>query len=87
MLRGAYKAQWGVRRMSELTHWLGQWKVVHSDDDIAASWARVVVALERPGRPIGYNDSWIAACCIAADLPLATYNRQHFERVEGLVIL
>jgi len=30
------------------------------------------------GRPRPQNDSWIAACCLAFDLPLATLNVKDF---------
>lgn len=30
------------------------------------------------GRPRPVNDSWIAACCLAHDLPLATFNAKDF---------
>ena len=29
-------------------------------------------------RPPQINDSWIAACCLAYDLPLATFNAKDF---------
>jgi predicted nucleic acid-binding protein len=32
------------------------------------------------------SDLFIAATAIAHDLPLATLNRKHFERIEGLVL-
>jgi predicted nucleic acid-binding protein len=31
------------------------------------------------GRPRPTNDSWIAACCLAYDLPLATQNVKDFQ--------
>ena len=42
------------------------------------------------GRPRPTNDSWIAACCLAYDLPLATRNVKDFDDFaehEGLRIL
>jgi len=39
------------------------------------------------GQPRPINDSWIAACCIARDLPLATFNVKDyadFVEDEGL---
>jgi toxin FitB len=34
---------------------------------------------EAPGRPRPANDSWIAACCLAHQFPLATFNVKDFE--------
>jgi len=37
------------------------------------------VEAERRGRARPINDTWIAACCLVADLPLATLNLKDFE--------
>ena len=50
----------------------------------AAEYARLRVALERRGTPIGANDMWIAAHALALDLTLVTDNEREFARVEGL---
>ena len=34
---------------------------------------------ELAGRPRPINDTWIAACCLVADLPLATLNLKDFR--------
>ena len=39
------------------------------------------------GSPVAANDAWIAACCIAAGVPLMTLNRQHFEVIPGRMLL
>lgn len=48
------------------------------------SWgARKLASLqahaERRGRPRPVNDTWIAACCLVRDLPLATLNIKDFS--------
>jgi len=40
--------------------------------------------LAKTGRGIGMRDALIAGICLRFGLPLATRNRRHFERVEGL---
>lgn len=45
---------------------------------------------EKRGRPRPVNDSWIAACCLVHNLPLATLNIGHFgdfAEHEGLQII
>jgi predicted nucleic acid-binding protein len=42
------------------------------DEDVAAAWARLRVALRDAGRRMAVNDSWIAATAIALDVPLVT---------------
>jgi predicted nucleic acid-binding protein len=48
------------------------------------------VQAQRRGRPRPLHDTWIAACCIEAGLPLLTLNHRDFadfaER-HGLVLL
>jgi toxin FitB len=43
------------------------------DTDVASAEAR------RRERPRPTNDSWIAACCLAHQFPLATFNAKDFE--------
>jgi toxin FitB len=53
----------------------------------------ITAGAQRRGRPRPLNDTWIAACCIQAGLPLLTLNRRdfaqfaHFAEHEGLVLL
>ena len=51
---------------------------------------QIVGYAERRGRPRPVNDSWIAACCLTYDLPLATLNAadfQDFADYEGLQVI
>lgn len=43
-------------------------------------------ALAEAGTPIGPADTLIAGICLHHDLPLATNNRRHFERIPDLTI-
>jgi tRNA(fMet)-specific endonuclease VapC len=46
----------------------------------------VAATLRRRGEPIGFADCLQAGICLRHDLPLATRNRTHFGRVDGLVL-
>jgi len=59
------------RRLATLTAVLAL-DPVPVDDDVAAAWARLRVALRDAGRRMAVNDSWIAATAIALDVPLVT---------------
>lgn len=37
-------------------------------------WSEISAQAVKDGRPQPTNDSWIAACCLTYDLPLATLN-------------
>jgi toxin FitB len=41
-------------------------------------WGELSAAATQRGRPRPVNDTWIAACCIAYGLPLATLNVKDF---------
>lgn len=52
--------------------------------DAAARYGEIRAELERSGRPIGANDTWIAAHALAENLTLVTNNEREFSRVPGL---
>ena len=56
------------------------------DEDVAAAWARLRVALRDRGRRMAINDSWIAATAIALDIPLVTQDDDHRD-VPGLRVI
>ena len=87
LLRGALKAKWGDTRMRALHKWLERFPIIHSDDEIVQTWAEIVAASDRGGHNIGQNDAWNAACARASELPLVTFNRKHFDWIEGLEVL
>jgi toxin FitB len=49
------------------------------DERVAWKWGQLSVEAERRGRARPINDTWIAACCLVADLSLATMNLKDFE--------
>ncbi len=42
--------------------------------------------LKAKGQLIEIPDLLIAGCCLAAEMPLLTRNRAHFQRIEGLAL-
>lgn len=48
---------------------------------------RIVRELKRKRALIDMEDIMIAATALANDLPLATLNRKHFERIDGLKLV
>lgn len=81
---GAYKRRWGSRKVQELEAGMARYLVLPYDRQIAQRWAELKVALESEGKVLGVNDLWIAATALRHRIPLATNNRQHFERVPDL---
>jgi predicted nucleic acid-binding protein len=54
-------------------------------DDAAVDMARMIFRqLKQENKIISLGDILIAATAMANDIPLATLNRNHFERIRGL---
>ncbi len=56
------------------------------DSTIMSAW-KIYRQLKNASCLIDTGDILIAASAIANDLPLATLNRKHFERIEGLKVV
>jgi toxin FitB len=90
LTKWAERRQWGQLRRERMARWLERIPVLHSTDDIAVVWGQLAAAAERRGRPRPQNDTWVAACCVAYDLPLATFNIKDFgdfAEHEGLTLI
>jgi predicted nucleic acid-binding protein len=61
--------------------------VIGVDVEIAEIWAGVRGALRRRGATTPDTDLLIASTALRFGLTMVTYNRRHFERVEGLSLL
>jgi len=73
------------RRLATLTSVLAL-DPVPVDDDVAAAWARLRVALRDAGRRMAVNDSWIAATAIALAVPLVTQD-DSLADIPGLQVI
>lgn len=57
---------------------------------VARRWGELQAQGHLRGSPRPANDTWVAACCLARNLPLATLNIKHFagfEEHEGLELI
>ena len=70
---------WGPSRLAGFAIWLNNVGVLHSTNTIARKWGELTANAIQRGRPRPTNDSWIAACCLAMNFPLATLNVKDFE--------
>lgn len=68
----------GTRRRSELQAYITGRPKIPGGSDVGRKWGEITAYAQRRGRPRSVNDSWIAACCLTYDLPLATFNRADF---------
>jgi toxin FitB len=61
-----------------LDTWLSNKPVIPAARSIAVIWGELSAAVTKRGRPRPVNDTWVSACCLAYDLPLATLNIKDF---------
>lgn len=54
--------------------------------DISKKAAEIYHKLRLNNQMIEYRDIFIAATCIINELPIVTFNKKHFKRVDGLKI-
>ena len=73
------------RRLSTLTSAL-LLQPVPIDEAVAASWARLRLALRDGGLRLPINDSWIAATAMALDVPIVTQDSD-FPSLSELAVI
>jgi predicted nucleic acid-binding protein len=62
-----------------LDDWLADKPVISGSKAVAAIWGGPSAAAIQRGRPRPVNDTWVAACSLAYQLPLATLNLKDFK--------
>lgn len=90
MTKWTVTRKWGAPRRIALEQWLAQFPVLPGNSEVGRKWGEIIAYAEQRGRPQPVNDSWIAAACLAHDLPLATLNVSDFQDLadhEGLQII
>ena len=88
--RWAVVRRWGNRSRRELEDWLRGTVILPYGEHVAQIWGEISAMADLRGRPRPINDTWVAACCLARGLPLATGNVRDyadFVEHEGLVLL
>ncbi|MFE3177897.1 type II toxin-antitoxin system VapC family toxin [Amycolatopsis sp. NPDC059090] len=69
---------WGPARRAALHAWLDKVVTLPYHDNVAHTWGLISAHAHQRGHRSDSNDSWIAACCLAYGLPLATLNTKHY---------
>jgi tRNA(fMet)-specific endonuclease VapC len=56
-------------------------------DAVAEKAGEIYHRLRKTNQIIEFRDIFIAATCLTFNLPIATLNKKHFRRIDGLKIL
>jgi tRNA(fMet)-specific endonuclease VapC len=89
LLQGVHRAVdpgMRARRSAFVEAVLQRFPLIEIDLPTARTHARLSADLAALGRPIGPNDTWLAATAIAHGLSLVTINVREFSRVAGLTV-
>jgi predicted nucleic acid-binding protein len=81
---------WGPTSIARLQSLLDGLLILPYDTRVAARWGELQAYAQLRGRPRPVNDTWITACCLVRELPLATFNTKDyldFAEHEGLHLL
>jgi len=84
---GALRRNWGAARMRKLDAKIAAAQVVHSGEDLVATYAHLRAECVRLGHALGQRehdaDRWIAATALRLGIPLVS-NDRIFEGAPGL---
>ena len=86
VLFGIGKQQPSPSKQKRIDYLLDQMPIALMDEDVARCYGQIRSALERSGKPIGPNDTWIAAHALSLGATLVTGNLREYKRVAGLKI-
>lgn len=86
LMRGVYH-KGGKKELLLVDEFLDQIEIFAFDSEAAIQTAKIMTQLWKAGTPIGDFDSQIAGHALALNLPLATYNIKHFERIPKLELI
>lgn len=76
-----------IDKIRDLDNLLKGVDVLPFDEKAARKAAEIYHNLRLNNKMIAFRDIFIAAICIVNNLELATLNKKHFERIDGLSLL
>ncbi|HEU5475220.1 MAG TPA: type II toxin-antitoxin system VapC family toxin [Actinophytocola sp.] len=90
LTKWTFVRHWGPQRLAGMRRFLSSVVVLPYAVAVAVTWGRLQAHGQLRGRPRPANDTWIAACCLVRQFPLATLNVKDFTdyaESDGLQLL
>ncbi|PHI18134.1 VapC toxin family PIN domain ribonuclease [Lewinellaceae bacterium SD302] len=85
-LYGAENSAKVDENITQLRKFIEKVELLDINEKVAVYYSQTRFQLKKDGKPIPENDIWIAATCLANNLPLLTHD-QHFDHVAGLEVI
>lgn len=76
-----------VRRQNYLTAFLESLPIIPYTEQTAYEHARIWAELEASGKMIGFYDLIVGATALERGSQVATFNKRHFDRIQGLSVI
>jgi len=86
LLFGAKNSSKKEENVKRFRAFLDQCYLLPITREIAEVYSNIRLTLKQKGKPIPENDIWIAATCIAHELPLMTKDL-HFQHIDALQLV
>lgn len=86
ILFGVSKQKPSASKQKRIDYLLDQMPIASVGEEAAKRYGQIRSALELSGKPIGPNDTWIAAHAISLGATLVTGNMREYKRVDGLKV-
>lgn len=86
LTHGAHKSARAAENLARLDVLLTTVAVLPFNERTARRFGALKAQLEQAGTPVSDLDLQIASIALENGAPLVTHNRQHFERMPGLII-
>ena len=79
-----YMGATNAQREKDIEALTGDLAVLPFTDKVAVKASQIFHELKASNQLIEFRDIFIAATCMVNQLPMATLNRKHFNRIDGL---
>ena len=85
LIFGAKNSKLSAKNEKRYHGFISSCELLTIDFLVAEIYASIRLSLKKKGKPIPENDIWIAATCLANDIPLCTFDK-HFQHIKELVV-
>ena len=86
LIFGAKNSKLSAKNEKRYFEFINSTELLEIDLVVAEIYASVRLNLKKKGTPIPENDIWIAAICIANEIPLYTFDK-HFQNIKGIILV